>query len=158
MKDKDSDLPASWEEEIWESQPLMERSNIKQNTYLNCWCPHCEVGLNKGEKAVFEIINNQGKVGISKVSPYLNVLDRESSIHVDDDEELADVRCPHCHVTLIEPDQLCKEDGCKLMAFHVSVSNSIKLKLIVCIRRSCRWYTMSEEDNERLILRDSHEW
>lgn len=158
MKDRKSDVTASWEEELWGSNSLMERSHIKRDTYLNCWCPHCEAGLNEGDKAVFEIVNNQGQVGISKVSPHLNVLDRESTIHVEDDEELADVRCPHCHATLIEPDQLCPEDNCKLMAFHVSVSNSIKLKLIVCIRRLCRWYTMSEEDNERLILRDSYEW
>lgn len=158
MKNKGTDSPASWEEELWESQPLMERSKIKQDTYLNCFCPHCGVELNDGDKAVFEIVNNEGQIGTSKVSPYLNVLDRESSFHVEDDEELADIRCPHCHVSIIEPGILCKEDGCKLMGFHVSVSNSIKLKLIVCIRRSCRWYTMSEEDNERLILRNSHEW
>ncbi len=158
MKDKGTGPPTSWEEEIWETRPLMERSKIKQDTYLSCWCPHCEAALNEDEKAVFEIVNNEGQVGISKVSPYLNVLDRESTIHVEDDEELADVRCPHCHASLIQADVLCKEDGCKLMGFNISVSNSIKLKLIVCIRRSCRWYTMSEEDNERLILRDSHEW
>ncbi len=158
MKNKSTDSPERWEEEIWDSQPLMKRSKIKQDTYLNCYCPHCGVGLNDDDKAVFQIVNNEGLVGISKVSPYLNVLDRESTIHVEDDEELADVQCPHCHVSLIEPDQICKIDDCKLMAFHVMVSNSIKLKFIVCIRRSCRWYTMSEEDNERLILRNSHEW
>jgi hypothetical protein len=158
MKNKGTDPPARWEEEVWESIPLMKRSKIKQDTYLNCWCPHCHAGLNEDDKAVFEIINDQGQTGISRVSPYLNVLDRESTMHVDDDEELADVRCPHCHVSLIKPDQLCKEDGCKLIEFFVSVSNSIKLKLIVCIRRTCRWYTMSEEDNEQLILRESHEW
>lgn len=158
MKDKGSGTPTRWEEEVWETQPLMTRSTIQQNTYLNCWCPHCSAALNEDDKAIFEIQNNRGEVGISKVSPYLNVLDRESTIHVDDDEELADVRCPHCHASLIEPDQLCKEDGCKMLCFHVSVSNSIRLKLVVCVRRSCRWYVMSEEDNERLILRDSHEW
>ncbi|TKB27538.1 hypothetical protein FCL47_05220 [Desulfopila sp. IMCC35006] len=158
MKDKGTRTPTRWEEELWESRPLMERSQIKQGTYLNCWCPHCAQPLNEDDKAVFEIINNQGQVGISKVSPYLNVLDRESTIQVEDDEELSDVRCPHCHTSLIQPGLLCKEDACKLMGFNVSVSNSIKLKLIVCIRRSCRWYTMSEEDNERLILRNSHEW
>jgi hypothetical protein len=158
MKEKGLDPPVRWEDELWDSQPLMERSKIKQDTYLNCWCPHCEKGLNQDNKAVFQIINNAGEVGISKVSPYLNVLDRESTIHVEDDEELADVQCPHCHVSLIQPDMLCKVDACKLMNFNVSVSNSIKLKLLVCIRRTCRWYTMSDEDNERLILRDSHEW
>ncbi len=158
MKDKNSGSTDSWEDEIWGGKSLMERSHIKRDTFLTCWCPHCGKGLNEGEKAIFTIINNEGEVGTSKVSAYLNVLDRESTIHVEDDEELADVQCPHCKVSLIEPDQLCKEDQCKLMAFQVSVSNSIKLKLTVCIRRSCRWYMMSDEDNERLILRDSHEW
>ncbi len=158
MKNKGTNPSTSWEKEIWQSQPLMDRSKIKQDTYLTCWCPHCAAGLNEADKAVFEIVNNEGIIGTSKVSPYLNVLDRESSMHVEDDEELADVRCPHCHTSLIDPNQKCKVDECKLMAFHVSVSNSVKLKLTVCVRRSCRWYIMSEEDNERLILRDSHEW
>lgn len=158
MKEKNSDQQARWEEELWESQPLMERSMIKQDTYLNCWCPHCEAELNEGGKAIFQIVNNKGQVGTSKVSPYLNVLDRESTMHVEDDEELADVRCPHCHASLIVSDRLCQEDGSKLVGFYVSVSNSKKLEFICCIRRSCRWYKMSEEDNERLILRDSHEW
>ncbi len=158
MQDKDSDVTDGWEKEIWGGTSLMERSHINQDTYLNCWCPHCEKGLNEDDKAVFQIINSQGKVGISRVSPYLNVLDRESTIHVEDDEELADVRCPHCQVSLIVKDRLCKLDDCKLMWFYVSISNSIKLKLVVCIRRTCRWYEMSKEDNERLILRESHEW
>lgn len=158
MKEKKSDVPDSWEDEVWGGKALMERSHIKRDTFLTCFCPHCGTGLNEGEKAVFTIVNDRGQVGISKVSAYLNVLDRESSIHVDDDEELADVRCPHCDVSLIAPNQLCKEDQCKLLAIDVSVSNSNKLKLTVCVRRTCRWYMMSDEDNERLILRDSHEW
>ncbi|MCP3890162.1 MAG: hypothetical protein GY702_15015 [Desulfobulbaceae bacterium] len=158
MKNKDSDVTNRWEDEIFGENPLMKRAHINYDTYLNCWCPHCGKGFNEDHKAVFEIVNKNGDVGISKVSPYLNVLDRESTIHVDDDEVLADVRCIHCKASLIEQDQLCKEDKCKVMGFFVSVANSIKLKIIVCIRRSCRWYKMSEEDNERLILRDSHEW
>lgn len=157
MKEKDSELSGRWAEGRAGSL-LMERSHIKKETYLNCWCPHCGKGLNDADKAVFQIVNSRGEVGISRVSPHLNVLDRESTIHIEADEELADVQCPHCKVSLIEPERLCELDQCKLMAFHVSVSNSIKLKLLVCVRRTCRWYTMSEEDNERLILRDSHEW
>jgi hypothetical protein len=158
MKEKDLDAAKRWEDELWGANSLMERSHINRNTYLTCWCPHCEKGLNEGGKAVFQIINSEGLTGISRVSPYLNVLDRESTIQVDDDEELADVRCPHCQVSLIILDRLCKLDDCKLMGVNVSISNSRKLKLVVCIRRSCRWYEMSKEDNERLILRDSHEW
>ena len=74
------------------------------------------------------------------------------------DEELADVYCPHCNISLIEPKQLCIQDNCKMVKFNISVQDSIKLSIIICVRRSCRWYTMSEEDNERLILRESHEW
>ncbi len=158
MAKKDPGKPPRWEEEVWESHPLMERSHFKQNTYLHCWCPHCKAGLNEGDRAVFEIVNNQGEVGISKIAAYLNVLDRESTLHVEDDEELADVRCPHCRASLIEPGHTCIQDGCKLAAIDVSVSDSKRLKLISCTRRSCRWYTMSDEDNERLIFRDSHEW
>lgn len=158
MKNKDSDKTARWEEEVWESNPLMERGHIKNDTYLHCWCPHCKAGLNEENRVVFEIVNNQGEIGISKLAPYLNVLDRESSIHVADDEELADVRCPHCHTSFIEKGRRCKEDECKLVGIQISVSNSKKLKLVGCIRRSCRWYEMSEEDNESLILRDSYEW
>lgn len=147
-----------WEEKVWPSHHLMARSNIKRDTYLNCWCPSCGESLNENGKAVFLIVNQRGEEGISRVSPHLNILDRESTIHVDDDEELADVRCPHCRISLIEPDRVCKEDKCKMVKFHISVQDSIKLSLSLCVRRTCRWYTMSDEDNERLILRDSHEW
>ncbi len=158
MEDKKKKKAASWEEEVWASHPLMERTNIKRGTYLNCWCPECGSSLNEGGKAVFRIVNQRGEVGMSRVSPYLNVLDRESTIQVDDDEELANVHCPHCDVSLIEPNRICKQDQCKMVKFHISVQDSIKLSIIVCVRRTCRWYIMSDEDNERLILRDSHEW
>lgn len=158
MTKKESGKPVSWEEEVWEPQSLMERSNIKRDTPLSCWCPHCDAGLNEGDQAVLEIVSNQGEIGITKLSAYLNVLGQESSLHGDDDKDLADVRCPHCKKSLIEPGHTCIQDGCKLAAIHISVSDSKKLKLISCTRPSCRWYTMSEEDNERLILRDSHEW
>lgn len=158
MKKRESEGPTGEEAGIWVSNPLMERRNIKGDTYLNCWCPHCGKGLNEDDKAVFRIVNKRGEEGTSRVSPYLNILDRESTIHVADDEELADVRCPHCDVSLIEPDHVCKQDRCKMVKFLISVADSIKLTITLCVRRTCRWYTMSDEDNERLILRDSHEW
>ncbi len=158
MKEKKTEKPAGWEEEVWESSPLMERSHLKKDTYFECWCPHCGKGLNEGDRAVFEIVNNRGEKGISKVASYLNVLQRESSIQVEDDEELAGVFCPHCHTSMIEPNKICKQDKCKMVSLNVSVSNSKKMRMIFCVRQTCRWYEMSDEDNERLILRDSHEW
>lgn len=158
MTDKSKENQNSWEHKAWGEKSLMERSHIHNDTYLNCWCPKCGEGLNEEGKAVFRIVNKRGEVGISRVSPYLNILDRESNIHVDDDEELTDVRCPHCDESLIAAEQICKQDKCKMVNFHVSVTDSNKLMITVCVRRTCRWYTMSDEDNERLILRDSHEW
>ena len=158
MKGRESEPAARWGSEVWETHPLMERSNIKRGTYLNCWCPNCGAGLNEDGKAVFTIVNQRGERGTSRVSPYLNILDRESTIQVDDDEELNDVFCPHCEVSLIEPNRICKQDKCKMVKFHVSVQDSIRLSISLCVRRTCRWYTMSAEDNERFILRDSHEW
>ena len=49
-------------------------------------------------------------------------------------------------------------DDCKLLEMNVTVSDSTKLRLVVCIRRTCRWYEMSNDDNELLVLKDSHEW
>ena len=158
MAKKDPGKPKSWQEEVWQYPPLMGRTHIKHDTYLSCWCPHCEAALNEGDKAVFEIVNGKGEVGISKMAAYLNVLEQESTLHVEDDEDLSDVRCPHCRKSFIVTGYTCIQDGCKLAAIDVSVSDSQKLKLITCTRPTCRWYTMSDEDNERLILRDSHEW
>lgn len=158
MKEKDSDSQNRLEKDLFGEKSLMERSQINKDTYLNCFCPHCGKGLNEEGKAVFKITNKQGEVGISKMSPYLNVLDRETAMHVEDDEELENVQCPHCDVSLIVPGEICIQDNCKMLAFNVSVSDSQQLKLTLCVRRTCRWYKMSDEDNERLILRDSHEW
>ena len=69
MKERDSEKPAKWEKEVWGNKPLMERSNIKHDTYLNCWCPACGKGLNEDGKAVFRIVNQKGEVGLSRVSP-----------------------------------------------------------------------------------------
>ena len=71
MKERDSDNQGRWEEEIWESHPLMERSIIKQDTYLNCWCPSCGTALNEDGKAVFRIVNQRGEEGISRVLAYM---------------------------------------------------------------------------------------
>jgi len=158
MTKKESGKQGSWEEEVWEPQALMERSNIKRDTPLNCWCPHCDAALNEGDQAVLEIVNDQGEAGVTKFPASLNVLDKESALQGDYNGDPADVRCPHCKKSLIEPGHTCIQDGCKLAVIQISVSDSIKLKLISCTRPTCRWYTMSKEDNERLILRDSHEW
>ena len=158
MKDKDSGAKNRMEDEIWGEKSLMKRSHINKDTYLSCWCPHCGKALNEGDKAVFKITSKSGEVGISRMSPYLNVLDRETTMQVEDHEELANVQCPHCDTSFIVPGEICIQDNCKMMAFNVSVSDSKKLNLVVCVRRTCRWYKMSDEDNERLILRDSHEW
>lgn len=158
MKDKDSDLTNSLENELLAEKSLMERTHINKDTYLTCWCPHCGKTLNEENKAVFKITSSTGEVGISKMSPYLNILDRETSMNVADHDELTDVQCPHCDASLIIPGEICIQDNCKMLGFNVSVSDSQKLKIILCVRRTCRWYKMSDEDNERLILRDSHEW
>lgn len=158
MKDIFIDKTARLEEEIFRAQSLMERSSINRDTYLNCWCPSCDEGLNEDGSAVFHIVNQRGEEGIRRVSPYLNVLDRVSFLQMGDDEELANVSCPHCNVSLLEPNQICKQDKGKMVKIHISVQDSIKLSITFCVRHSCRWYTMSEEDNERLILRESHEW
>ena len=158
MKDKDADLTSSLENELLKEKSLMERTHINKDTYLTCWCPPCGKTLNEGNKAVFKITSSSGEVGISKMSPYLNMLDRETTMNVEDHDELADVQCPHCDVSLIVPGEICIQDNCKMVGFNVSVSDSQKLKIILCVRRTCRWFKMSDEDNERLILRDSHEW
>jgi hypothetical protein len=146
------------EEEIFRAQSLMERTSINRDTYLNCWCPSCDEGLNEDGSAVFHVVNQRGEAGIRRVSPYLNVLDQVSFLQMGDDEELTNVSCPHCNVPLLEPTQTCKQDKSKMVKIHVSVQDSIKLSIAFCVRHSCRSYTMSEEDNERLILRESREW
>ncbi len=158
MSENMMDLKTSQKKKTSGTKPLMERTGINADTYLNCFCPDCGEALNEDGKAVFHIVNLKGEEGISRISPYLNILDRESTINVDDDEELADVRCPHCNVSMIDPDQICKYDNCKMVKMHASVQDSQKLTITFCVLRTCRWYTMSEEDNERLIMRDSNEW
>lgn len=158
MLDRDTERTACWEEEIWGVHPLMERSNINRNTYLNCWCPSCGEGLNEDGRAVFRTVNQKGEVGIRHVPPYLNVLERMSFLQMEDKQERFDVSCPHCNVMLTKPDQTCKQDQGKMAKIHISVQDSIKLSLTFCIRHSCGGYIMSEEDNERLILRESQEW
>ncbi len=158
MQDERSGKPVRWTREDLKKKPLMERFNINHDTYMDCWCPECGEGLNEDGKAVFRAINKDGEEGFTRLAPYLNILEQESSVNVDDSDELEDMRCPHCDVSLIDPDQVCKYDNCKMVKFLISVSNSAKLVISLCVLRTCRWYTMSAEDNEQLILGNSNEW
>lgn len=156
MTDRHVDRTARWEE-LWSSQALMKRSYIDGDTYLNCWCPSCGAGLNEDRRAVFRTMNQRGEEELHHASPYINVLDQVCYLHLED-EELVNVSCPHCDFPLIEQDKLCRDNACRMAKIHISVQDSMKLSLSFCVGGSCRWYSMSDEDNERLILGESHEW
>jgi predicted RNA-binding Zn-ribbon protein involved in translation (DUF1610 family) len=148
---------ARWQEELWSSQTLMKRTYINGDTYLNCWCPNCGEGLNEDRRAVFRITNQSGEEELHHASPYLNVLDQRCFLHMDG-EELTDLSCPHCSEPLMAPDEVCEANKCKMAAIHVSVKDSIKLSLNFSVSGTSQSYIMSDEDNERLILRESQEW
>ena len=56
--------------------PESEKELIKCGTFLQCYCPHCNLSLNQGEDAVLDIINCDGDSGEIRLSPYLCIFSR----------------------------------------------------------------------------------
>lgn len=153
----DPEKGAGWDSETWGTHPVMERNRLKRGNYLRCFCPHCEAKLNEGDGAVFEVETARGETGLVRVAAYLDVFEHHTDLDLEEGEELRDARCPHCHHTLILPEERCPEDGAKIGRFHVAVGQTL-VDMRACVHRGCQWYDLDADDEQLLMLEGSHEW
>ncbi len=139
------------------SEPESTVEIIKSGTYLNMYCPHCRKTLNRGEYAVFKVINPEGEEGEVKLSPYLNVYTRESTISLPEGQEVKDILCPNCGKSLICTEKRCDACGSRVAKVLVAALTQI-VEFYICTRVGCHWHGLSEEDEDTIRLDDSLEW
>ncbi|MGA1821801.1 MAG: hypothetical protein ACMUIG_04680 [Thermoplasmatota archaeon] len=130
---------------------------IRSGSYLNTYCPHCEEGLNEDLHVTFSIINTYGEEGTLKLSPYLNVFTKESTVRLPEDVNLRDVLCPKCKKSLILDERRCTKCDSRVAKIHIEAMHH-KLDFFFCSKRGCRWHGLDYENITDIVLEDSNEW
>ena len=147
-------------EEMLEKKNIVRRERkevLKHGTFLYTYCPHCKHTLNKDNFLEADVINTNDEKGILHLSPYLNVYNHKSTIHLPEKNDgIKDITCPHCHHTLIEEEK-CPD--CDRRIAHILVTTSSKLvDFFFCTKPGCKWHGISTEDENTIVLDDSNEW
>ncbi len=147
----------SWEGLYWDSHKYNDRRKIKSGTYLHSFCPFCSKEITSENVLLLEIVTPDDVVGLLELSPYLNVFERKTNIHIPDGSELKDLRCPHCHASLKVAGKQCGLGDSSVASFLVGVSNT-KVPFYVCMKIGCHWHAIDPEDQDKILLDGSDEW
>ena len=146
-----------WEDIVWRKTQYNDRTVLKSGSYLNSFCPHCGASLIKDHQIHLDTVNQEGEEGWVEISPYLNVFDRSSDIHLTEGQEVADLRCPDCHKSLRVEGRTCEKGDSHVACNMIGIS-SISVPLYFCMRVGCRWHKIAPADEHKIILDDSNEW
>jgi ssDNA-binding Zn-finger/Zn-ribbon topoisomerase 1 len=137
-------------------KPVDEKKEIiESGTFLNSYCPHCKKSLLEDSMLKLKIHN--GKEGFLLLSPYLNVFTSKSTIFLEEDKPLKDVRCWHCDKSLIPEKKSCGKCGSDLIKIAVGARTKL-INFYICTKKGCRWHGLSEDDFFDIRLQDSLEW
>ncbi|MBN1619331.1 hypothetical protein JW890_01270 [candidate division WOR-3 bacterium] len=134
-----------------------EKEIISSGAYLYCYCPFCERALNEKNTIKLLVRGIDGTEGFLFLDPHLNSFSHKSTIELPDNEEVADLKCPHCSKTLMLQDNQCKKCEAKTASFKVSAMTKL-VDFIFCARKNCHWHGVSNEDLALIELEDSLEW
>jgi hypothetical protein len=157
MDDDKRDKSDSWEGLVWEPHKYNERCKLKAGTYLRSFCPHCGRELTQQNAIHLEVVGHDGETGWIDLSPYLNVFEHKTDIKLPHGKEVRELRCSHCHQSLVVEDRRCKACRSHVASFTVGIS-SAKVPFFVCMREGCHWHAISADDENRIILDSSDEW
>ncbi|MBU0690726.1 hypothetical protein KKC97_04380 [bacterium] len=152
-----TDQKDSWEGMFWKAHKYNERVKIKSGTFLNSFCPHCGKELTSHNILELEVVNAEGKQGKLELSPYLNQFDLKTDIQTPDDQEVQDLKCPHCHESLVVEGGLCSICKSHIAGFQIGSANA-KVPFFICMKKGCHWHSLSRDDSDTIILDDSDEW
>lgn len=148
---------SSWEEIVWDKHNFNDRTVLKSGSFLRCYCPHCSLSLMKDEMVHLETINADGNAGWVELSPYLNAFERKSNLQLKEGEEVADLRCWHCHASLRAGERKCDRGDSHVACFLVGIS-TVRVPFYFCMRAGCHWHLIDPDDEHQIILDDSMEW
>lgn len=145
-------------------KPLPERTEadedketLETGAFLQTYCPECKRSLNESDMLKLKIINDKGEEGIIMLSPYLNVFSSRSTIFLQEDKVINDIKCWHCDKSLILEDVKCEK--CDSPTARISVGARTRLiDFYICSKKGCRWHGLSEDDINEIKLEDSLEW
>jgi len=147
----------SWENIYWKAHHYNERAVLKSGSFLNSFCPHCKQSVVQDHMVHLETVAENGETGWVEFSPFLNVFERRSDIHLPDGKEVADLRCCNCHASLKVEGMQCERGDSHVACLMVAIS-SIRVPFYFCMREGCHWHCIDPDDQHKIILDDSMEW
>ncbi len=137
-------------------KPVDEKQEIiESGSFLSCYCPHCNMSLIEDNMLKLKIHN--GEEGFLLLSPYLNVFTSKSTIFLEEDKVLKDVRCWHCDNSLIPKQKTCEKCGSDVVKIEVGARTKL-IDFYICTKKGCRWHGLSGDDYFDIRLQDSLEW
>ena len=139
------------------SAPESDKELIKCGTFLQCYCPHCNLSLNQGEDAVLDIINCDGDSGEVRLSPYLCIFSRRSTISLPEGHTPTDIVCPYCQESLLVPDTKCGVCGSPVARIRIAALTKI-VPFHICMKIGCHWHGLTDADEEAIKLDDCKDW
>ncbi|MGA1821800.1 MAG: NADPH-dependent glutamate synthase [Thermoplasmatota archaeon] len=124
-------------------------------SHLSTYCPHCRQTFNvkiKGEehlhfKGVFK-----GKEVDIKLSPYLDVFEKETSVPMDEQDVLSDMFCPKCKNSLLIGNKKCEECGSPAGELILSAFSKL-IPFFICLRYGCGWHGLTKADEHSIKLK-----
>jgi len=137
-------------------KPKDEKKEILESgTFLNSYCPHCSKSLIEDNMLKLKVHN--GEEGFLMLSPYMNVFTSKSTIFLEEDKALKDVKCWHCDTSLIPADKNCEKCGSDVVRIEVGARTKL-IEFYICTKKGCRWHGLSGDDYFDIRLQDSMEW
>lgn len=153
----DQEVPIPREEKLVKQEVDEDKEIIETGTYLNAYCPYCKHSLNEEDMLKLKIINEKNEEGYVFLSPYLNVFSSKSTIFLQEDKVVNDIKCPHCEESLVLKDKSCELCGSPVAVISISARTKL-INFYICSKKGCRWHGLSEDDINEIKLEDSMEW
>ena len=133
----------------------LELATLAQQGDLASFCPHCHAGLN-----VYDDQTKRVWVGLDVevgdvacdllVNPRLEECERVYSTCWTGDAVATDVRCPHCHTSLVDEEGVCGE--CESGVFTIDVSLRTRVApLSCCTRADCAWHGVPKRTRAKIL-------
>jgi len=128
---------------------------LKFKTYLQTYCPHCKNSLNfenKDKKQIHFKSAYKGEPFDLYLSPYLDVFEVETTVPIQEGENVDDFLCPHCGKSLIHTDISCAECGSPVAELTVSALSRL-ITFYLCTKYGCEWHGLTKRDERHIKLK-----